>query len=114
MANTAVVVGLGMAGSALALRTALRTARPWMKNAENLVKNVTSTNYKYYRGGFELKMSKREAALILGVGPSANQKRYRAAHRSIMLLNHPDKGGSPYLAAKINQAKDLLDTLSKQ
>lgn len=65
---------------------------------------------KYYRGGFEPKMSKREAALILGVSPSASKQKVKDAHKKIMLLNHPDRNGSPYLAAKINEAKDLMDS----
>lgn len=64
---------------------------------------------KYYKGGFEPKMSKREASLILGVSPSASKTKVKDAHKKIMLLNHPDRGGSPYLAAKINEAKDLMD-----
>jgi hypothetical protein len=62
----------------------------------------------FYDGGFEGKMTKREAALILGVRESASVERLKKAHRTVLLLNHPDRGGSPYVAAKINEAKDLL------
>ena len=53
-------------------------------------------------------MTKREAALILGVRESAVTERVKNAHRKILLLNHPDRGGSAYVAAKVNEAKDLL------
>ena len=62
----------------------------------------------FYDGGFEDKMTKREAALVLGVRESATTARIKDAHRKILLLNHPDRGGSAYIAAKINEAKDLL------
>ena len=69
------------------------------------------TNAKYHRGGFEQKMSKREAFRILGVSPSATKESVGARHKRIMLQNHPDRGGSPYLAAKINEAKDTINKL---
>ncbi|KAE9412356.1 hypothetical protein Angca_002944, partial [Angiostrongylus cantonensis] len=65
---------------------------------------------KYHRGGFEPKMTRREAAMILGIPATANPTRIKEAHRRIMIVNHPDRGGSPYIASKINEAKDLLES----
>jgi DnaJ homolog subfamily C member 19 len=60
------------------------------------------------RGGFLSEMTKREAAQILNVRESANERVVKDAHRRIMMANHPDSGGSSYVATKINEAKDML------
>ncbi|KAL8331255.1 hypothetical protein RB593_001954 [Gaeumannomyces tritici] len=64
----------------------------------------------FYKGGFEQKMTKKEASLILSLNEQTITKdKVRKAHRNLMLLNHPDRGGSPYLATKVNEAKELLE-----
>lgn len=53
-------------------------------------------------------MTRDEALAVLGLESNASAEDIRAAHRRLMKQFHPDHGGSDYLAAKINQAKDLL------
>jgi hypothetical protein len=53
-------------------------------------------------------MSRDEALKILGLEAGASADEIRAAHRRLIMQIHPDKGGSSYLAAQINQAKDVL------
>ncbi len=97
-------LGLGITGAALVGRAALKalgkTAPPkptWMPPG------------KWAKGGFQSTMTTKEAALILGVRESTPNDKLKQAHRKVMLQNHPDRGGSPYIASKINEAKDLLD-----
>lgn len=65
---------------------------------------------------FSLSLSLSSLLVNLLIGPSGwsrergvSKELLRKKHRQMMLLNHPDRGGSPYLASKINEAKDFLE-----
>ncbi len=53
-------------------------------------------------------MTHAEALSVLGVSTEANVGDVKAAHKKLIAQIHPDKGGTDYLAAKINEARDLL------
>lgn len=53
-------------------------------------------------------MSREEALEVLGLDEDAGADEIREAHRRLMQQVHPDKGGSDYLAAQINRARDVL------
>lgn len=53
-------------------------------------------------------MSKKQASDILGIEPNASKEEIIKAHKRMMQKVHPDRGGSDFLAAQINQAKSTL------
>jgi DnaJ-domain-containing protein 1 len=74
----------------------------WRENAE---RNTAGGQRRAAASG---KMTDEEAYQILGLQPGAGRDEIGRAHRALMKKLHPDQGGSTYLAARVNQAKDTL------
>ena len=130
---SAFLVGCGVAAGAYALKGGIAVAQRISANPEamkqvaavgagvrgmgnafkvpDVVANIFSN--RKYAGGFDAAINRREAALILGIKESASKEEIKKAHRKIMLLNHPDRGGSPFLATKINEASECLSGQGK-
>ena len=108
MAST-VAIGFGVALTAFLGRAGLVALRRYRNPSQ-----FSSLGKAFYKGGFEQKMTKKEASLILELNERTLRggdwkEKLRKRHREVMLLNHPDRGGSPYIASKVNEAKEILE-----
>lgn len=78
--------------------------RAGMTNIEQDEKDAEESINKIYRGD----MSLDEAYEILGLQPGASHKEVKDAHKELLKIIHPDRGGSKYLASQINRAKEII------
>ncbi|XP_030449896.1 mitochondrial import inner membrane translocase subunit TIM14-1-like [Syzygium oleosum] len=102
MATTPLIAGIAIAAAAYAGRYGIQAWQAFK------TRPPTARMRRFYDGGFQPTMTRREAALILGVRERTPTDKVREAHRRVMVANHPDAGGSHYLASKINEAKDVM------
>ncbi|XP_952363.1 chaperone, putative [Theileria annulata] len=111
-----IVVAVG--GSVLAVRYFYRRYPTLFKFGSTNFSNKLSSNdpsinmgsrlSKANLSGFGYKMTFTEACNILNIPSTSTKEKIRESHKQLMMRNHPDNGGSTYLASKVNEAKDFL------
>ena len=105
----------------VSLAAGLRRALPWILRVWPALASIMSSRGQAAGGprssarqgetgrqGAGTAMSRDEARAILGLDEDAGPEDIVAAHRRLMQRNHPDRGGSDYLASRINEARDVL------
>ena len=98
-------IGLAFLAATGAWALLTGTTPAWLGAPRNPGDPGSSRNVPPARRGA---MSRAEALSVLGLQEGVSDEQIRAAHRRLILQIHPDKGGTSYLAAKINEAKDVL------
>ncbi|CAI0442851.1 unnamed protein product [Linum tenue] len=85
---TPFLAGVAVAAAALAGRCGIQAWQAFKARPPRM------KTRRFYDGGFQPKMTRREAALILGLRESATPDKVKEAHRKVMVANHPDADGS--------------------
>jgi hypothetical protein len=99
---TAVILVLDRESAALLEHYLDRRFPAWRQDAQR------DAAGRQRRAASSSKMTDEEAYQILGLHPGAGRDEIGRAHRALMKKLHPDQGGSTYLAARVNEAKDTL------
>ncbi|EER16806.1 chaperone, putative [Perkinsus marinus ATCC 50983] len=98
----------GVGVGALAVRQGIRFASAAGMSMPRISRLFQLSNMRGLEG-FEQTMSRSEARKILNLGQTQlSRDNIQKHHRQLLLSNHPDRGGSTYIASKINEAKDVL------
>lgn len=83
-----------------------------LKFQSNRLNPILRQQLEQYHGGFHSNMNESEALLILNISSheikALDKAMLKQKYRNALIQNHPDKGGSPFLTAKINEARELL------